>query len=402
MALFEYKGLNKQGQPLQGRVESENLRTAKYKLKKQGIFLNEIQIAGSQKLQEVSFIKKSVKTKTLAVFTQMLASLLKSGVPLVEALDAIGNQVSEPHFSSSIHDIKNQVNEGSSFHQALKKYPRIFDTIFTSLCEAGEASGNMDQILLKLADLMEKRAALANRIRMALVYPGVLFLFTSIIVLALFTYVIPKVTELFEDAENIPAITVFVITVSDFLLNYWLGLIVCCIAAAALFMKWKRTQYGKRIWDGFILKVPVFGRLLRSSDISLFARTFSTLLYGGVPVLEALDIVEKVIQNQHIKEAIATARDNIKEGESITSPLSKSGQFPPVVIQMIRVGEKSGDLEDMLKQIGDSYDRQIDTEVSALTSLLEPLMIIFMGCIIAFVVFAVMLPMLGSFDDLGG
>ena len=402
MAHFDYKGLNQQGQSVKGTIEAESLKLAKNKLKKKQIFPQEILAAGSGKTFQTPLITTRVKTKSLAVFTQMLASLIKAGVPLVEALDAIQKQTPEHDLASSIQDIKNQVNEGKSLHQALQSYPRIFDYSFVSLCEAGETSGNLDKILMRLADLMEKRALLKSRIRMALIYPGVLFFFTASIVLALFTYVIPKVTELFENSENIPWITSVVISLSNFLLNYWFSLLILICIASILFMKWKRSTLGKKIWHRFVLRVPIIGQLLRSSDISLFARTFSTLLYGGVPVLEALDIVKKSVSNVLIKQAIQQARNNIKEGESIAFPLSRSEQFPPVVIQMIRVGEQSGDLEGMLEQVSNSYDRKIDTEVSALTSVLEPIMIIFMGLIIAFVVFSVMLPMLGSFDDLGG
>ena len=400
MAVFEYKSLNQEGKAIKGRIEAESLRAAKSQLKEQGLFLQEIMSASQVKKITHPLIQKGVKIKNLALFTRLLASLLKANIPLVEALSAIARQTPDPFFSNSISDIRDQVNEGTAFHNALKSYPKIFEPAFTSLCEAGEASGKLDLILLRLADLMERRASLSGKIRMALIYPGILFSFTLLIVVGLFTYVIPKVIELFEDQENIPWMTAFTMGVSDFLLNYWASLLIGSVIFLLLFARWKRTLGGKRIWDRVTLKIPVFGRLLKASDISLFSRTLSTLLYGGVPVLQALDIVKTAVHNEHIKEAIQTARDNIKEGESITAPLNRSGQFPPVVIQMIRIGEKSGELESMLEQVGESYDNQINTEVNALTSILEPIMIIIMGGVIAFVVFSVMIPMLGAFDTL--
>ena len=400
MAVFEYKGLNQEGKSVKGRIEAESLRTAKNQLKKQGFFLQEVISAAQIKKTSHPLIQRGIKIKNLALFTRLLASLLKANIPLVEALSAIARQTPDPFFSNSISDIRDQINEGTAFHSALRSYPKIFDSAFTSLCEAGEASGKLDQILLRLADLMERRARLSGKVRMALIYPGILFSFTLIIVVGLFTYIVPKVIELFEDQEDIPWMTAFTMKISDFLINYWASLIIGTIIFLLLFFRWKHTPGGKRMWDQFTLKVPVLGRLLKASDISIFSRTLSTLLYGGVPVLQALDIVKNAVRNEHIKEAVQTARDNIKEGESITAPLNRSGQFPPVVIQMVRIGEKSGELESMLEQIGESYDNQIDTEVNALTSILEPVMIIIMGCVIAFVVFSVMVPMLGAFDSL--
>ena len=400
MAVFEYKSLNQEGKSVKGRIEADSLRAAKSQLKLQGLFLQEIASASLSKKPIQPLIKKGVKIKNMALFTRLLASLLKANIPLVEALSAIAQQTLDPFFSNSISDIRDQVNEGVAFHNALKSYPRIFDSAFTSLCEAGEASGTLDQILIRLADLMERRSKLSGKIRMALIYPGILFSFTLLIVVGLFTYVVPQVIEMFEDQENIPWMTAFTMKMSDFLINYWASFIIGSVIFFLLFIRWKRTPGGKRIWDRFALKIPVLGRLLKASDISIFSRTLSTLLYGGVPVLQALDIVKNAVRNEHIKEAVQTARDNIKEGESITAPLNRSGQFPPVVIQMIRIGEKSGELETMLEQIGESYDSQIDTEVNALTSILEPVMIIVMGCVIAFVVFSVMVPMLEVFDSL--
>ena len=400
MAVFEYKSLNQEGKSVKGRIEADSLRAAKSQLKLQGLFLQEITSASQSKKTTQPLIQKGVKIKNLALFTRLLASLLKANIPLVEALSAIAKQTPDPFFSNSISDIRDQVNEGIAFHNALKSYPRIFDSAFTSLCEAGEASGTLDQILIRLADLMERRSKLSGKIRMALIYPGILFSFTLLIVVGLFTYVVPQVIEMFEDQENIPWMTAFTMKISDFLINYWASFIIGSVIFFLLFVRWKRTSGGKRVWDRLTLKIPVLGRLLKASDISIFSRTLSTLLYGGVPVLQALDIVKKAVRNEHIKEAVQTARDNIKEGESITAPLNRSGQFPPVVIQMIRIGEKSGELEIMLEQIGESYDNQIDTEVNALTSILEPIMIIIMGCVIAFVVFSVMVPMLEVFDSL--
>ena len=401
MAIFEYKGLDKSGKSVKGQWEAESLKAAKNQLKTQNIFLQEIKNKQTEPLKGYNFItQKKVKTKDATVFIRLLATLLKANVPLVEALDAICRQTPDKYFTSIISDIKDQVNEGKAFYLSLKKYPNIFDLTFISLCQAGEASGNLDEILLRLAILKENQEKTKRKVGAAMIYPGILFVSSMAIMIFLFTNVVPQITDLLEDKSQIPWITRVTISFSDFLVSYWLSLLIFVILGFLFFLKWKKTKRGKLVWDFFTLKIPVIGRLLRVSDISLFAKTFSTLMSGGVPVLQALDIVKDVVRNDHIKLALQAARKNIKEGESIALPLSRSHQFPPVVIQMIQVGEKSGQLEALLNQVGDSYDRQVETEIEALTSILNPVMIIFMACMVAFIVFSILLPMMGSFEGI--
>ena len=327
--------------------------------------------------------------------------MLKAGVPLVEALDSIAQQIPNAYLSASVSNLKNQVNEGKPFHIALKEYPNIFDVIYVSLCESGEASGTLDDILKQIAILMEKRSAIRNKVLLALFYPGILFTVALAVMIILCVFVIPNLMELFENAEKLPWMTKVTLGLSNFLINYWIALIVCGLALFYFFLKWKRTTIGKRIWDGFVLSLPVFGRLIRTADIAMFSKTLSTLLNGGVPVLKAMDIVKNVIGNDLIRQAIQKARENIKEGEPIVEPLERSGQFPPVVLQMIRVGEKTGELESMLDQVSLTYDRQVEVEVSALTALLGPVMILVMALLIVFILLSALLPMLSSFDALG-
>jgi len=306
----------------------------------------------------------------------------------------------DTYFAATVVNIKNQVNEGKPFHLSLKNYPHIFDTIYCSLCESGEASGNLDEILERLALLMEKRSIIRSKIISALIYPAILLFVTIGIMVVLCSYVVPTVTEIFENQDQLPWMTKVTIGFSNFLVNYWLSLIIGLTLTAILFVRWKQTPKGKYIWDKIILKIPFLGRLIRAADISLFSRTLSTLMHGGIPVLQSMSIVKNIVRNELIKEAISVARENIKEGESITYPLQKSQQFPPVVLQMIRIGEKTGELEMMLNEISTNYDRQVDVEVTAFTSMLGPVMLIFMACIIGFVLVSVMLPMLGAFGDL--
>lgn len=401
MPTYEYKVLDLQGKSLKGNLESDSKKSAQLELKDRGYFLQELRIKPQVKNKKNSFVFKKVSLKNITIFTRLFATLLKSNVPLVEALDAIAQQTSDHYFKEAITNIKDQVNEGKPLHMSLREYPNIFDKIYVSLAESGEASGNLDQILKRLADLMEKRSIIKSRVFSALIYPGILLFVTVAIMVILCIYVIPSVTELFEDQGQLPWMTSVTIGFSNALINYWVLLLSGLIVFSFLFVKWKHSESGKYFWDKFVLTVPVLGRLMRAADISLFARTLSTLMIGGIPVLQALDIVKNVVKNELIKNAIEVARQNIKEGETIMGPLKKSGQFPSVVLQMIRVGEKTGSLEEMLIQISEDYDRQVDVEVSAFTSLLGPVMLIIMACVIGFVLISIMLPMLNAFDDVG-
>ena len=262
------------------------------------------------------------------------------------------------------------------------------------------ASGSLDNTLEQIAGLMEKRSAIKNKVLMALFYPGILFVIAITVMIILCVYVIPNLMNLIENTEDLPGTTKITLALSDFLVNYWLALIISSFVLFYVFVKWKRTHQGKKIWDKLILSLPVFGRLIRVSDIAMFSKTLATLLKGGVPVLKSMDIVKNVVSNNLIQEAISKARENIKEGEPIVEPLERSGQFPPVVLQMIRVGEKTGELENLLDQVSISYDRQVEVEVSALTAFLGPIMILFMAGVIVFILMSALLPMLNSFDAL--
>lgn len=400
MPSFEYKALNQSGSFLKGVLEAETLKIAKENLKKQGLFLQEIKIQKTESKNKAFFSLNKVKTKELAVFTRLLSSLLKSGVPLVEALDSIAKQTPNPYFTNTVTQLKNQVNEGKPFHLALKESPLIFDVIYVSLCESGEASGTLDDILQQIAELMEKRASIKSKVLNALFYPGILFTIAIAVMIVLCVYVIPNMMDLFENTEELPLVTKMTLALSQFLINYWIVLIVSAVAGSYFFFKWKRTKKGKRAWDSFVLSVPVFSRLIRAADIAMFSKILSVLLKGGVPVLKSMDIVKNVLSNELIKEAIEKARDNVKEGESLVEPLTRSGQFPPVVLQMIRVGEKTGNLEELLNQVSQSYDRQVEMEITAFTSLLGPFMILLMAGIVTLVLMSALLPMLSSFDAL--
>jgi general secretion pathway protein F len=396
MPAFEYRGLNNQGKNVKGLIESENIKTAKSKLKRDGIFVVDIKDkkALNDKAAAGSFsFGGRVNVQELAMMTRQLATLIKAQIPLVDALTALVDQVDNATLKSAMSEIKQMVNEGSSFHKALSKYPKIFETIFVTMCEAGEMSGTLDIILMRLAEFTEKQNTLRNKVRSAMMYPILMGVFGFAVLVVLFVFVIPKITKVFEEMDKkLPWYTELLIKVSNFAADYWLALTVFIVAVVSLFFRWKSSPGGRPQWDAIKLKIPIFGKLMRMIAVSRFSKTLSTLLAGGVPMLNAFEIVKNVVDNKVFEKVIVEARDNVSEGDSIAAPLRRSGEFPPIVIHMISIGEKTGELENMLTQVSEAYDFQVDNAISGLTSLLEPLMIVVMGLIVGFIVFAILVP----------
>ena len=396
MPVFEYKGLNQGGRNVRGTIDAENNRAARQRLKRDGIFVVDLKdkTKTAAKSKRASTSSKKVNVTDLAMMTRQLATLLKANIPLVEALAAVADQVENSTLKVAISDIKNMVNEGGSLYKGLQKYPRIFTNIYVSMVEAGEMSGTLDVILIRLAEFTEAESELNSKVRSAMVYPAVMFVFTMAMLAVIFIFVIPQMTEVFTGSGmELPWYTQVVIGFSGILVNYWLLIILGIAGSIALFRNWKNSPTGSDTWDQLLLKIPVVGKLARMIAVSRFTRTLATLLQGGVPMLQAMDIVSNVVGNAVLAKAIIQARDNISEGESIAGPLKRSEQFPPIVIHMINIGEKTGDLENMLTQVAESYDFQVKNAVEGLTSVMEPIMIIVMGGVIGVIVFSIMIPM---------
>jgi general secretion pathway protein F len=399
MPIFEYKGLDKQGRTARGVIDAENLRAARMRLKKDGVFVSEIK----DKTKTIKRVKPSsvmssgnVNVKDLSNMTRQLATLLKANVPLVETLAAVSEQTENPVLSEAMADIKNMVNEGSTLFKGLNKYPKIFDKIYVSMCEAGETSGTLDVILMRLAEFTENRHALASKVKSAMIYPVIMFVATSAILMFLFVYVVPKLLDVYAVNPDLtlPWYTQVVFGISGFMVDYWYVIIAGAVVAFLSFVAWKNTKAGSDQWDQIVLVVPMFGRMTRTLAVSRFSRTLSTLLAGGVPMLNAMAIVRNVVDNEVIARAIDDARENISEGESIAGPLKRSGQFPPLVLHMISIGEKTGDLENMLNQVSNSYDYQVKVEVEGLAASLEPTMLVVMGGLIFGIVLSIMAPIM--------
>lgn len=405
MPIFEYKGLSKDGRNVKGTLDAENLRAARARLKKDRIFVVEIR---DKKKSTVDKRKKGGNTgkvgvQDLSLMTRQLAVLVKANIPLVDSLFAVSEQVEHPVLSEAIADCKNMVNEGSPLYKALAKYPNIFDKIYLSMVEAGEMSGSLDVILVRLAEFTEAAADLRAKVKSAMTYPIIMLVVTMALLSMMFVFVIPKMTAVFESAPNLvlPWYTVALIDLSQFMVSYWWLLAGILVGAYLFFNSWKKTPAGAQQWDKISLVLPVAGPVVRMVAVSRFTRTLSTLLTGGVPMLQAMDIVRNVVDNHVLAVAIEEARSNISEGESIAGPLKKSGEFPPIVIHMVSIGEKTGELENMLGQVADAYDFQVKNKVDAMTGLMGPVVIVIMGLVIAVIVFSVMIPMFEMTNAVG-
>jgi general secretion pathway protein F len=399
MPIFEYRGLTKDGKNTKGVIDAENLRAARLKLKKDQIFVSDIR--DKKKASDSSTKKKrgssnrSVSVKDLSLMTRQLATLIKANIPLVDALSAVSEQVEQPTLQEALADCKNMVNEGSTFHKALGKYPNIFNTIFVSMVEAGEMSGTLDLILMRLAEFTEAQNELRSKVKSAMTYPVIMLVVTLGMLTFLFIFVIPKMVTVFEGfpGAELPWYTELVFNFSAIMVNYWYVFVVVGVLIYLLFTNWKKTPSGKTKWDDISLRMPVFGEVNRMVAVARFTRTLATLLNGGVPMLNAMQIVRNVVDNDIMAKAIDDARGNISEGESIAGPLKKSGQFPPIVLHMVAIGEKTGELENMLVQVSDAYDFQVKNKIDAMTSLIGPVVLILMGIAIGLIVFSVLVPM---------
>ncbi len=397
MPIFEYKGLSRDGKNVKGIVDAENLRAARSKLKKDNIYVIDIKDKKKVDPKKKSGPRrtKKVGVKDLSLMTRQLATLIRANIPLVDALTAVSEQVENPVLSEALADCKNMVNEGSTLHKAMLKYPNIFNTIYVSMVEAGEMSGSLDVILLRLAEFTEAQADLRAKVSSAMTYPIIMLVVTFALLGFLFVFLIPKMVTVFESAPNLelPWYTVAIIDMSQFTVNYWMPIVGLMVISFLAFSNWKKTPAGRAQWDTISLKLPLVGPTVRMIAVSRFTRTLATLLNGGVPMLPALTIVRNVVDNHVLALAIDDARNNISEGESIAAPLKRSGQFPPIVIHMVNIGEKTGELENMLSQVSDAYDFQVKNKLESLTSLMGPIVTVLMGAAIGMIVMAVMVPM---------
>ncbi|MEW6441482.1 MAG: type II secretion system inner membrane protein GspF [bacterium] len=401
MSVFEYKGMTAQGKTVTGIVDADSPRMARHKLRSDGIYPTEVYLEREHKRgglsREVSLARlfQRVRLQDVSILTRQLATLLKAGLTLVSSLNALADQIDNPRLKKVITQVRERVNEGASLADALQSFSGIFPDLYISMVRAGESSGALELVLLRLADYLENQVRIRRRIVSALVYPAVMTVVGLAVLSILFAFVIPKFVAIFAELQQaLPLPTVILIKTSDFVRSYWYLILVCLAAAAHLLRRYRATPKGREVYDRALLHIPVFGRLILLGTIIRFARTLSSLLSSGVPLLKALDIVATVVNNKVFAGAIASARESVTEGASLSDPLKRSGIFPPIVIHMMASGEQSGQLEEMLSKVAEIYEEETDTLTSTLMSLLEPFLILGMALAVAFIVISILLPLL--------
>jgi len=416
MPVFEYRGLTPAGKQVKGLLEADSSRALRQQLKRSGVFLTDVLAEreaagprrangtavaqpkpslGSRDVQLGKLLRGRVNSDDVAIFTRQLSTLLHAGVTLIDALTALVDQTEKERLKRIISEVKTRVNEGSSLADGLAQHGKIFNSLYVNMVRAGEASGALDAVLARLADFTEGQAKLRQKVLGTLIYPVIMSIIGSGILALLMTVVVPKVTKIFESMKvTLPWTTRLLIFTSNVLANWWWVLFPLLAGGVVAFIRWKNGPKGRPTWDRFVLRAPVFGSLVRMLAISRFSRTLATLLRSGVPLLTAMDITKNVISNGVLSGVVENARDAIREGESIAGPLKRSGEFPPLVHHMIAIGERTGQLEEMLLNVADSYENQVSVRIGALTALMEPLIIVAMGVAVAFVAFSILMPIL--------
>ena len=399
MSVFEYVALDEKGRQRKGFVDAPGIAAARQKLREENVYPVEINQASDRKETALSEVFKiniwqRVSANDVSMFTRQLSTLLGAGMPLVPSLSILMKQAKNPLLKKSLAQIREQVNEGKSLTESMSGFPQIFPPFYLNMVRAGEASGTINLVLERLADFSENQQTLMNKIRSALAYPIIMFFMGSAVIFLLMAFVVPKITGIFADMnQTLPLITIILITISNFLKSFWwLILILLAAGVAAFKYMTTNTEGGKRQWDNAKLKIPVWGQVNRKIAIARFSRTLATLLQSGVPLLSAMEIVRNVVNNIIIGEAISKASKDLEEGKGLSGPLTQSGIFPPLVIEMIAVGEQSGTLERMLNRIATAYETEAQSDIMVMTSLLEPVMILVMGLGVGFIVVSILLP----------
>lgn len=415
MPAYAYTGLNPAGKTIKGIETADSVPALKALLKRQGVYLTAVTEAtrgasgggatkGSGGGREIDLgqLFDRIRPKDVAGLTRLMSTLLCAGVTLPESLIALTDQVESPRFKNVLSDVGSKVNEGSSLADALAAHPKVFSKLYINMVRAGEASGSLETVLIRIADFMDQQEDLRGKVTTAMFYPLAMGLVGVSVVTLLMVKVVPGIAEMFAgQGAELPFTTRTLITISAVVSGYWWLLIMMLVGAIYGFREWHATPAGRQLTDRFILAMPVIGGLARKIAIARFARTLSTMLASGVQLLQALDIVRSLLGNVVLEKVLTKVRDEIREGAGIAPSLKRSGQFPPLVTHMIAVGERSGQLEQMLTDLANAYDRETSAAITRATAVLEPIMIVAMGGSVGFIVFAIMTPIL-QMNQMGG
>lgn len=396
MPIFVYSGKTASGEMRKGELQAANLAQATAALRRQQILPSSI----SKKKEGMSLsniklpgLGEKIKTKDLVIFSRQFATMIDAGLPLVQCLDILASQQEKAEFKKVLIDVKSSVEGGSTFADALKKHPKVFDDLYVNLIAAGEVGGILDTILNRLSGFLEKAEKLKGKIKGAMTYPMAVIIISCLVVTGLLLWVVPIFEDMFSSfGQSLPAPTKIVVNMSEFLQHYWYT-ILGALAAAFVGIKYvNKTPKGRRVIDQLLLKTPVVGDLIRKTAVARFTRTLGTMLSSGVPILEGLEIVSKTAGNVIIEEAVMKARMSLSQGKTLAEPLLETKVFPGMVTQMIAVGESTGALDNMLTKIADFYEEEVDQAVDALTSLIEPMLMAFLGVVVGGLVIALYLP----------
>ncbi|MBS1242311.1 MAG: Type secretion system domain protein [Nitrospirae bacterium] len=390
--VFLWEGKSRQGNVQKGEISANNKEEVMALLRKQNI--TPVTVSAKSREIKLSFGQPKVTDKDIVILTRQLATMIDAGLPLVQCLEILGSQTENKTLAKVIVQVRSDVESGATFADALKKHPKVFDNLYVNMVAAGEAGGILDTILGRLAAYMEKFAKIKRQIKSAMIYPSVILFVAVAVVALLLVVVVPMLAAMFKEAgQALPLPTRIVIAFSDFLKG-WGGLILLLSIVGTIFgiRKWRKTDAGLRTTDRIAMKIPVMGSLVIRVAVAKFTRTLGTLMTSGVPILEGLIIVAKTAGNKVVEEAIMQTRQSVSEGKTLAEPLTKAKVFPPMVTQMISVGEATGALDNMLNKIADFYDEEVDSAVAALTSMLEPMLMIFLGTTVGFVIIAMYMP----------
>lgn len=420
MPRFTFTALDSKGKEVHGEIEADNKTIALARIREKQYFPSKVEaVAGegapvakkakggalSMELKMPKFLRGGVKTKQLTVFTRQMSTLVNAGLPLMRAIRVLQRQEKNATLKDALAQMADSIESGSTFAEALAAHPKIFDRLFVNMVKAGEVGGVLDVVLARLAEFQEKAEKIKGKVKSAMTYPLVVLVMAVSILLFLMTYIVPKFAEIFSDlmgGKGMPMLTQFVMSASDTLVKRFPVVIIVIIALVILVKVLAATAKGRYVLDQFKLHAPVFGSLVSKNSISRFTRTLGTLMSAGVPVLQALNIVKETVGNEVISSAVASVHDAVKEGENMAPPIAAAKIFPPMVVSMVEVGEETGALPDMLMKIADSYDEDVDNAVASMTSIIEPLLIIFLAVVVGTIVIALFMPLVSIIGGLSG
>jgi len=390
---------------ISGKLEADNEASVSQRLREMGYFVigvEEERVSFGKK--EMHIFKPKVKGKDVTVFTRQFATMINAGLPLVKCLNILAEQTESPVLTEVVVDVQHEVEMGRSLSEALAKHPDVFKELYSSMVKAGEIGGVLDDVLLRIATTLESEDEIRRRIKSAMTYPVAMFAISILLLVIMLVFVVPTFENMFNDiGANLPFLTKTIMQISHFLVSWMGALVIIALIVGIIFLRrWLKTPNGRRKLDAFKLKLPVFGSLFHKMSLSRFSRTLGTLVASGVPILQALEITSKTVGNVLVAEAVDNVRSGVKEGDSIARPLGQSPLFPPMVTQMLAIGEETGALDTMLNKVSDFYDSEVSATVESLTSLLEPLMIVFLGVVVGTIVIALYMPIFSLISQFSG